>query len=258
MEFIEHCAQIGAQTERVRAALHGADPTVPVPSCPGWNLGQLIRHLGGAHRWVEATVRTRAREPLPEEDFAFRDLTAFAHEDPSVLGPWLTEGAERLTGTLLAAGPESPVWVPIPGVPRTAAFFARRMAFETLIHGADALLALGQPVTIEPDIAAGALAEWLESITYPFQLERSPELRALLGNRHAVQLRASDTGGRWYIELGAERITVREGDGPASVGLHGPITELLLALYRRRPIECVEVRGDQAFPERWLDLLAFG
>ncbi|HEY2286560.1 MAG TPA: maleylpyruvate isomerase N-terminal domain-containing protein, partial [Streptosporangiaceae bacterium] len=46
------CAEIVAQTDLLRSALDGADLTVPVPSCPGWNVGQLARHLGGAQRWA--------------------------------------------------------------------------------------------------------------------------------------------------------------------------------------------------------------
>ncbi len=69
----------------MKSCIEGADLTVPVPSCPGWNVGQLLRHLGGAQRWAEATVRIRATQPLPDEHF--RDLSAYTDEDPAVLGP---------------------------------------------------------------------------------------------------------------------------------------------------------------------------
>jgi hypothetical protein len=36
--------------DRVR----GADPSTPVPTCPEWNLGDLIRHVGGTHRELTA------------------------------------------------------------------------------------------------------------------------------------------------------------------------------------------------------------
>jgi hypothetical protein len=49
-----------------------------VPSCPGWNAGQLLRHLGG-HRWAEEIVRTRATGLSADKHF--RDLSAYTGED---------------------------------------------------------------------------------------------------------------------------------------------------------------------------------
>ena len=97
----EQASLVVAQTYPLRSCIEGADLTVPMPSCPGWNVGQLLRHLGGAQRWAEATVRTRATQPLPDEHF--RDLAAYTDEDP-VLGPWLVEGPAVL-GPCLSQGP---------------------------------------------------------------------------------------------------------------------------------------------------------
>ena len=79
------CTEIVAQTELLRSCIEGADLTVPVPSCPGWNAGQLLRHLGGGQRWAEAMVRSRASEPLPDDHF--QDLSAYTNEDPATVGP---------------------------------------------------------------------------------------------------------------------------------------------------------------------------
>ena len=67
LSYDRYCAEILAQTDQLRSHIEDADLAVPVPSCPGWNVGQLLRHLGGAQRWAEATVRTRATQPLPDE-----------------------------------------------------------------------------------------------------------------------------------------------------------------------------------------------
>jgi uncharacterized protein (TIGR03083 family) len=146
LSYDRHCAEIITQTDLLRSCLVSADLTVPVPSCPGWNLGQLLRHLGGGHRWVEMIVRTRATQP-PSDDH-FRDLSGYTDEDPAVLDPWLAEGAAQLAGTLRAAGPEARMWTAVPG--QTAVFWARRFAHETLIHRADVALALGAAFTVDP------------------------------------------------------------------------------------------------------------
>jgi hypothetical protein len=89
LSFDRYCAEIVTQTDLLRSRIDGADLTAPVPSCPGWNLGQLLRHLGGGHRWVETIVRTRATAPPSDEQL--RDLSGCTDEDPAVLGPWLAD-----------------------------------------------------------------------------------------------------------------------------------------------------------------------
>ncbi len=113
LSYDRYCSEIVAQTDLLRSCIEGTDLTVPVPSCPGWNVGQLLRHLGGAQRGAEATVRTRATQPLPDK--GFRDLSAYTDEDPAVVGPWLVEGAAQLADTLRGAGPDVQVWTPVPG-----------------------------------------------------------------------------------------------------------------------------------------------
>jgi len=184
--YDRYCSEIVAQTDLLKSCIESADLTVPVPSGPGWNLGQLLRHVGGAQRWAEATVRTRATQPLPDEHF--RGLAAYADEDPAVVGPWLVEGAAQLAGTLRDAGPDTQAWTPVPG--GTTKFYARRFAHETVIHRADAVLAVG-----------------------------------------------------------AEFIAVR-----------GPLTDLLLVIYKRRPArsEGIEIFGDAQLLGFWLERVGFG
>ncbi|MGH4014867.1 MAG: maleylpyruvate isomerase N-terminal domain-containing protein [Pseudonocardiaceae bacterium] len=50
LSYDRFCSEIVAQTDLLRSCIEGADLTVPVPSCPGWNVGQLLRHLGGGQR----------------------------------------------------------------------------------------------------------------------------------------------------------------------------------------------------------------
>jgi hypothetical protein len=45
------------------AARLKTDPPAPeVPSCPGWNVTDLVLHLGGVHRHVTRIIRDRQRE----------------------------------------------------------------------------------------------------------------------------------------------------------------------------------------------------
>ena len=40
------------------AAAERAGSSAAVPSCPGWSVDQLVRHVGGVHRWAAEHVRT--------------------------------------------------------------------------------------------------------------------------------------------------------------------------------------------------------
>ncbi|MET7618264.1 maleylpyruvate isomerase family mycothiol-dependent enzyme [Streptomyces sp. NPDC005408] len=260
LSFDRHCAEIVTQTELLRTCVDGADLTTPVPSCPGWNVGQLVRHLGGGQRWVEAMVRTRATEPASDDHF--RDLSPYADEDPAVLGPWLTEGGARLADTLRAAGPDAKVWTPVPG--ETAAFFARRFAHETLVHRADATLAIGADFTAGQEVALDALDEWMELGSLPQVFDYHPEQRELLGPGRTVHLHATDTppeaAAEWVVDLTGDTITWRRAHEKSAVAVRGPLTGLLLVVYGRRPArsEGIEIFGAEELLDFWLERVGFG
>lgn len=253
------CAEIVAQTELLRSHIKGADMTAPVPSCPDWNLGQLLRHLGGAHRWAAEIVRTRATQPPP--DTHFRDLSAFVHEDAAVLDGWLAEGAEQLADTLRVAGPDTTVWTPVPG--ERSAFYARRMTHETVIHRADATLATGAGFTVDEDVALDAFDEWMELGSLPMMFEFHPEMRELLGPGRTLHFHATDTApeaaAEWVVDLTGDVITWRRAHEKATVAVRGPLTDLLLVVYRRRSPrgEGIEIHGDAQLLDYWLDRIAF-
>lgn len=152
LSYDRHCGEIVTQTDLLSSYVKEVDPTRAVPSCPGWTVGRLVRHLGDVQRWAEATVRSRAERPLPVEHS--RGLPSAACDDPAILGPWLAEGAAGLAQTLRAAGPGMPVWTPVPG--GTTDFYARRFTHETAIHRADATLAGGAEYALDDDVALDA------------------------------------------------------------------------------------------------------
>jgi uncharacterized protein (TIGR03083 family) len=234
LSFDRCCAEIVAQTDLLACCIEGADLTVPVPSCPGWNAGQLLRHLGGGQRWAEELVRTLASEPPPDDHFL--ELSAYTDEDPAVVGPWLVEGAAQLASTLRDTGPALPIWTPTPD--GTAAFYARRFAHETLVHRADATLALGADFSARPEVVLDAIDEWMELGSLPIHLELHPWVRELLGPGRTLQLSATDTApepANWLVDLTGDAIAWRRACERAAVTVRGPLTDLLLLIYRRRP-----------------------
>jgi uncharacterized protein (TIGR03083 family) len=224
--FDRHRAEITSQAALLAGHLDGADVTAQVPSCPGWNVSQLCRHVDGGLRWANEIVATRAAEPPP--DVALRDLSAATHDDAAQIAASLREAAAALVATLHGAGPAAQMWCPVPG--GGAAFYARRFAHETAIHRADAAL----------------------------HFDVHPWMRELLGPGRAVGLHATDTGDHWVLDLTGDVISWRPGDEPAAADVRGSITDLLLALYRRVPVSNLEVTGDDGLVDFWLERVGFG
>ncbi|MER7210480.1 maleylpyruvate isomerase family mycothiol-dependent enzyme [Streptosporangium sp. NPDC000239] len=255
-----HCAEIVAQTDQLRAVVAGADLAAAVPSCPDWNLAQLLRHVGYGHRWAETIVRTRATTPPPDTEL--RDLPADTGQDPAEIDAWLAEGARLLADTLREAGPDARTWVPVET--ETSGFWARRFAHETLVHRADAALAAGRDFTAGREVVVDALDEWMELASLPQMLDVNPRQRELLGPGRTIGLHATDTGPsagtEWLVDLTGDTVTCRRGRGAAAVTLHGPLTALLLVVYRRRPARGggVEILGDERLLDFWLDRVGFG
>jgi uncharacterized protein (TIGR03083 family) len=252
MRFEDHCSWIVAQTELLVADLPPASLGLPVPSCHGWTLGALLRHIGGGHRWAAEIVRTRASGFLP--DGIIRDVAG--DDTGEVPAGWLLDGAHELADALLAAGPDEPVWTPfdLGGM----LFWARRFAHETLVHRADATLAAATPFDVAADVAVDALDEWMELDAHPVHFDLDPAKKAILGPGRTIALLADDLPSGWFVDLTGEVNTWRHGAGPAAVTVRAPLRQLLLMVYRRRTPDGLPVTGDEALLRHWLDHVAFG
>lgn len=251
-----YCDEIVSGTDALRAAVRGADLDATVPTCPDWTLRELAVHVGGAHRWAGEIVRTRAREALPDER-----VPAFTPEgdDPAVLDAWLADGAARTAETLREAGPGLEVWSWY-GPDRSAGFWARRMAIETVVHRADASLAAKAAYAVSPDLAADTIDEWLEIVAFA-QADGDPEAAELRGAGRSLHLHATDVpDAEWLIELGEDGFTWRHAHARATVALRGPLTDLMLVFNRRLAPDSdrVELLGDAELLDFWLARSSFG
>ncbi|WP_173864785.1 maleylpyruvate isomerase family mycothiol-dependent enzyme [Streptomyces roseifaciens] len=261
-----YCSEILHQTELLRGALgEGADVSVTVPTCPEWTLGQLLLHVGQAHRMATGLVRDQVKEFVPPSTAA-QGGPAPAPGEPSAddlpaLAAWLGEGAEALVAVLREAGPDSPVWTF--SEDQRSVFWARRMTHETLMHRADALGALGVPFTAEPEVAADCVDEWLDILTFPAAVAFKPRLAELPGPGRTLHLHATDTpaelDAEWFIDLTGEGVSWRRAHEKAAVAVRGPVTDLLSVLFQRLPADSdrVEVLGDRELLDFWLDRAVF-
>jgi uncharacterized protein (TIGR03083 family) len=259
-----YCDEIARQVDQLRAVLAtGADLSATVPTCPDWSLEDLLRHTGGALRWVEALVRTRAQEDIPEDQIPLAEGPPEARGDAAALDAWLAETGRILVDALREAGPDTEVWTW--SETHNAGFWARRMTHEVTIHRADATLAAGLPYDVAPDVAADGIDEWLQIVEQMLRAGRRKDFEELRGPGRSIHLHATDTGpelnAEWVVDLTEEGIiSWRRGHEKATVALRGPLTSVLLAFYSRIPLTApeLEVVGERELLDFWLQRATFG
>ncbi|ORW28255.1 hypothetical protein AWB91_26645 [Mycobacterium paraense] len=227
-----------------------ADESTPVPTCPGWTLTQLLRHVGRGDRWAAQIVRDRLEEYLDPRTVE----GGKPPPDPADAISWLQGGAQRLVDAVELSGVETPVWTFL-GT-RPANWWVRRRLHETAVHRADAALALGTQFSLDAEIAADAITEWLERVAIQAGAEGAP---LPLGDGETLHLHATDPGlgdaGEWTMRVDGGAIAWSHDHGKGSAALRGGATELLLAIVRRVPVADtgIQLFGDDAVWHKWLD-----
>ncbi len=224
---------LARETQRLADAVVAAGLGTAVPTAPGWDVAHLARHVGHAHRWAEAVVRTG--EPVAPT--AVDDRTE--PRDADGVAAWLRSGADRLQRALDAHHPGTEVWSWSDEA--TPAFWARWAEHETLLRRVDAELAAGLPPTVDPTTAIEGIDHWLGIVTLD-----DGGGHPLAGSGETVHLHATDAAGEWLLTRGADGPTWSHGHTRADVAVRGPVADLLLVLLRRADVGAVEVLGDAA------------
>lgn len=202
-----------------------ADLSLPVPSCPGWSLLQLLRHVGRGDRWAAEMIGQGADTELDPRSVP----NGRPPDDPEGARSWLHDGVRLVVDTASAAGPDLTVWTFLG--PRPPRWWVRRRLHEATIHRADAAIATGQPYGLRTDLAVDAIDEWLERLA----VELGASTPAIAAGK-TFRLEATDTDAAWTVHGTPAGIEWRHHDGPsaADLQLEGTVTGLLLALVRRQ------------------------
>lgn len=240
---VDYLHQISAAAERMAAACEAA-PDAPIPSCPDWDMPQLVSHMGRIHRWVTELNAAAAMEAVP------RGL----EPPPDTDWPnWLREGAAALVDVLGAADPDAPVWNPF-GQPPSGRFWARRQAQETSIHrwDADSAAALAAPVwegpsPLDAELAADGIDELLHTYLLPRTNGRS------VGRGETIHLHATDAEAEWLLTLSPDGIRAEPIHAKGDVALRGTASDLYLWAWGRLAGDdpCFEVHGDRSVAALW-------
>jgi uncharacterized protein (TIGR03083 family) len=251
---VDYAAAFLEENRAFSELFRNVDEATPVPTCPGWSLKQLLRHVGRGDRWAAQIVRDRLDNYLDPHSVE----GGKPPPDPDDAISWLHGGARRLVDAVELCGVETAVWTSVG--PRPANWWIRRRLHETAVHRADAAIAVGSEFTLEAQLAADGITEWFEIVEIQAGSEGAP---LPLEDGNTLHLHATDPGlgeaGEWTVGLDDARITWSHEHGKGSVALRGGATELLLAMTRRIPLADtgIEVYGDDAVWQNWLDRTPF-
>ena len=236
-QFTDQLGRIEERSTALRKAAEAAQPEVRVPGCPDWTVLDLVAHVGRVQRFWAASV-TAGPAVRPPSDQAVGGPAPSA----DLLG-WSARSTAVLLDALRAAGQDAGCWTwwAESGHPSTAGAVARHQVQEAAVHARDAQEAVGAAEPLPAGLAVDAVDEFLHvGFGSMDGWPHAPERVALV----------SQEGPAWTLILdatGASAVRGGPGEGPEpGATVSGPAGELLLALYRRSPLDgpALRVTGD--------------
>ncbi|MBV9641046.1 MAG: maleylpyruvate isomerase family mycothiol-dependent enzyme [Mycobacteriaceae bacterium] len=245
---MDYSAGLLAQNHLFAELLRNADPSTPIPTCPGWTLKHLLRHVGRGDRWAAQIIDQRLTDYLDPRTV----LNGKPPDDADGAVEWLHGGAQRVVEAVGRVGGDAEVWTFLG--PRPAKWWLRRRLHEVTVHRADAALALDTEFGLSPELASDGLTEWLERVVVQATEEPLP-----LAGGQTLHLHADDDGD-WTLRGNGRGVTMaaaRPEDADTTVT--GPAAALLLTAVRRLAADDpqITVGGDTDVWRRWLDHTPF-
>jgi uncharacterized protein (TIGR03083 family) len=247
MESEEHIRHLRADGDALADAA-AAGPGPPVAACPGWDVADLVRHVGRVHSLFRTQIERGPGERVRGRAVAETDPPP---EEQEALIAWFRAGVARLADAIATMDPsvELPTWAG----DRPRSWLARRMAHETAMHRWDAQHAVADPTPIDRALAVDGIDELLEVFAPLVPVER-------LSAIGTVHLHATDPGldagaGEWLVRLGGDGIGFSHGHAKGDVAVRAPVSDLLLLLWNRVPAgdDRYETFGDATLLARWQD-----
>lgn len=251
VEIPQYIEAIRREGRRLVEAAKAAGLDAPVPTCPGWDTRDLVRHLGEIHLWAAAWIAYPDAGPQAETEAAL--LTVLSERWPELGVFWvddedLTDWYLRTNANLievLEAAPDDFEAVTFWPAPTPRAMWARRQAHETSIHRFDAEAASGGGSGFDATFATDGVDEILGAMTTRRRLDKP------VAHPQSMKVHATDTDERWLVTFSSDVATTVRGDGPADVVVTATASDLYLNLWNRIDDQAVDVAGDHGVLDTW-------
>lgn len=207
-----------------------------VHSCPGWTVADLTWHMVRVHDMFKQAVGDGVR--------GFENIVRIQRPSDDELVAAYVEGFERLMSTLSSSDPDDLVWTWAGD--KSVAWAIRRAAHETAVHAWDVRDASGSANDIEAELASDGIDEFLENFL-PLAREGVPSVGG------SVHIHCTDVDGEWMIrEVDAMSLDVTREHAKGTVAIRGAASDVLLALWRRRGTERLEIIGSADVADRFI------
>jgi uncharacterized protein (TIGR03083 family) len=246
LEIEEHIAVVAAEAKLLAAAADEGGLETQIPTCPEWNMRDLVRHLSEIHLWAAARVAKRTDklwlDDISELTESWPDLAVFWPSNDDLTGWYLQTNANLVQALESApADLECPTFLPAPS---PLAMWARRQAHETAVHRFDAENAIGKASGFDPVFAADGIDELLAGFaprreSFPVESDK------------VMQVIPGDTDDGWRVTLKPDGVTTTRADGQADVTLRGSASDLYTVLWNRASDSTINVTGDQQILDLW-------
>ena len=200
-----------------------------VPSCPGWTVDSVLRHVALVYVHKVEVLRLGALpKPWPPDVSGLETLE------------WYDEARAAIVQALEKAGTSLETWTFNPR-DTTSAFWYRRMAMESVVHRIDVEQAHAVVTPIDAELALDGIDELLyPNLAGPWWEEGDTE--------HPVDatVRITAAGRSWTIRADSTSVEVTQGaEGEAAAEIFGDPTAVYLWLWGRAGDDAIQTAGDE-------------
>jgi uncharacterized protein (TIGR03083 family) len=223
------------------ASAENASLDANLPTCPGWTVRDLLKHITYVHSWAARYVADAVTERV--ERLSEAEILQTASDDSSAVARF-RDGYHALARTLGAARPDLNCWTFLEA-PSPLIFWARRQAHETAIHRVDVELARRPASPFPPAFAADGIDELLMGFA------RRGKHRLIAGTTSTLSVHATDVEASWSVRFGPDGGDVERGADGGDCTVSGPAVALYLLLWNRGDATGVEVTGDRSLLDGW-------
>ncbi|CAN5493936.1 maleylpyruvate isomerase family mycothiol-dependent enzyme [soil metagenome] len=247
MDVSDYIGFVASEGELFASAAEHGELSVAIAPCPGWEMRELVRHLGMIHLWAAANVAFPESDWLDVHDLPdlvryWPELAAGYPEDADPVD-WYRDTLANLIQVLKSAPADLECFSFLPA-PSPLAMWARRQASEIAIHRFDAEQSRDITSHFDPQFATDMLDELMCGFAVrprSLDIER-PEV---------IHVHANDTDEHWYVSVGPEQTETTRQGAHADLTLTGTASDLYLLLWNRTPDTSIAMSGNTDLMDLW-------
>jgi len=209
---------------------------VDVSDCPGWKVGDLMKHVGQVFAMVDAIV-------IPRSQVRVGPGAESQPADGQDVLEWFTDRSQSVVRSLENIDASESLWTWSDR--QDAGFYFRRMANEVAVHVCDLQRAMSLPVAMDRSLACDGIDELYIDMMTGWAKRFGKTFPA--GSLH---LHCTDGDGEWLIVPSIDRVVVSHEHAKGDVAWRGSAVALILSAWGRAHTG-IEILGDAEISEQW-------